>query len=153
MRQLLGQRGTVKKQGFVLMEVLVSLTVFSVGIMAVLSAVLSSLNLQKDTALRYRAALVLQERLTDLTSEPFDGLAAYGKSADGVYSWSVTGTPWGVVERARNRARRTRTEGIQPGQMYQVSVVVNWETHRGPRQISATQLLRAGAPAPAPEQP
>lgn len=135
------------------MEVLVSLTVFSVGIMAVLSAVLSSLNLQKDTALRYRGSLVLQERLAQLSGEPFDGLAAYGKTADGLYSWSITGTPWGVVERARNRARRARSEGIQPGQLYEVAVVVTWETHRGARSVSATQLLRAGAPAPAEEEP
>lgn len=126
------------------MEVLVSLTVFSVGIMAVLTAVLSSLNLQKETALRYRAALVLQQKLTEVAAEPFDGAARYGQTPDGVFTWSVTGTPWGEEERRDpRRARRRRDDRPTPGQMFEVAVNVRWETHKGERNVAATQLVRA----------
>jgi type II secretory pathway pseudopilin PulG len=126
------------------MEVLVSLTVFSVGIMAVLTAVLSSLNLQKETALRYRAGLVLQQKLIEVASEQFTGAASYGQTADGVFNWSVTGNLWGEEERRDpRRPRRRNPDRLPPGQMFEVSVNVSWQTKKGERKVAATQLVRA----------
>jgi Tfp pilus assembly protein PilV len=127
------------------MEVLVSLTIFSVGLMAVLTAVLSTLNLQKDTALRYRAGLVLQEKLLEVASEPFDGAARYGQTEDGVFTWSVNGILWGEERRDPRRPRRRNDTRLAPGQMFEVSVNVTWETLKGDRTIEAVQLVRAAA--------
>ena len=141
--------------GFVLIEVLVSLTVFAVGIMAVLTAVLSALDLQKDATLRYRAGLILQEKLAQTVFEPYGGIVQ-GVSADGVFSWKVVGEPWngspqaggrqtvkrGRTGKSRNRETREAPEpGDISGRLFQVAVDVSWRTGDGTRRITATQLV------------
>ncbi len=124
-------------QGFVLLEVLVSLTVFAVGIMAVLTAVLSALNLQKDASLRLRAGLVLQDKLAETFLIPYDGSPASGLSADGLFRWTVAGETWAGAPQITDDAAENPTS-----ELVQVAVAVNWESTRGTRSLTATQLVR-----------
>jgi len=104
------RRPAAGEGGFVLLEVLVTMTVLSVGIMAVLTGVLSALDLQKDAAMRYRAGLILQEKLAETALTPYDGQPGQGLSADGVFSWSVSGEPWGGAPRFEQPRRDPKSE-------------------------------------------
>ena len=128
--------------GFVLIEVLVSLTVFAVGIMAVLTAVLSTLDLQKDSALRYRAGLILQDKLAETALVPYNGEAMRGISADGVFSWVVTGEPWAGAPQSENED--PEAENIS-ARIFLVAVDVGWQTTRGTRSVNATQLVQVSS--------
>ena len=129
-------------QGFILIEVLVSLAVFSIGIMAVLTGVLSTLNLQKDSALRYRAGLLLQDKMLQLNELPYSGGTSRGTSSDGVFSWSISGEPWSAAPPSTKKSRNRWEPKPQPDQMSKVSVQVSWQSARGARQVRATQLVR-----------
>ncbi|RKX33860.1 MAG: hypothetical protein DRP71_09045 [Verrucomicrobia bacterium] len=146
----------VKKQdqssrsGFVLIEVLVSMVVFSVGIMAVLTSVLSALDLQKDSTLRYRAGLILQEKLAESILVPYNGQPMRGISADGVFSWTVAGEPWTgapQVEKKKTKVSRKTKGGKKAksedasSELFQMAVEVSWQTNKGTRSINATQLV------------
>ncbi len=152
--RFIGKQGTTGSGGFVLLEVLVSVVVFSVGIMAVLTAVLSVLELQKDSALRYRAGLILQEKLAETVMVPYDGQPARGLSPDGVFSWTVAGESWTEapqtpikVSPQSNRGRNNKREMKDTGtynlsdRVLQVVVDVSWQTSAGSRSINATQLV------------
>lgn len=152
----IGKRGRVPSAGFVLVEVLVSMTVFAVGIMAVLTAVLSVLELQKDAALRYRAGLILQEKLAETTMISYDGQPVRGLSPDGIFTWTIAGEPWAAAPQAltkkeknnpRSRNGKTTGESKESGtgnlsdRIIQVVVDVSWQTSEGSRSINATQLV------------
>ena len=151
--------------GFVLIEVLVSLTVFSVGIMAVLVAVLAALDLQKDSALRYRAGLVLEEKLAETVLVPYDGKPMQGISADGLFSWSVTGETWTgapqlIAGSSKNTKQPKRTDNRKKvkdeqkddavdvsSRLLRVAVDVSWRTGDETRSISAVQLVHVSPQA------
>ncbi len=147
--------GTPSTQGFVLIEVLVSMAIFAIGIMAVLTAVLSALNLQKDSALRYRASLILHDKLMETSLISYNGEPMRGLSADGVFSWTVAGERWAAAPE-RDDQKKSSSKGRQKNQenetpdlaslVYQVAVDVSWETRRGTRHLNATQLVNASAP-------
>ena len=151
-----GKYGKATKEGFVLIEVLVSVTVFSVGIMAVLTAVLSVLDLQKDAALRYRAGLILQEKLAETVMVSYNGQPARGISPDGVFSWTVAGELWTEApqipakktKKTKNSRERkdTGTDSLSD-RIIQVVVDVSWQTGEGPRSIKATQLVHTAPQA------
>lgn len=138
-------KNSSRAQGFILIEVLVSLAVFSIGIMAVLTGVLSTLNLQKDSALRYRAGLLLQDKMLQLNELSYTGGVSQGLSPDGVFSWSISGEPWTGAPRPKKKSRNRRTFAPEPEQLSQVLVQVSWQSPRGPRQVTATQLVRISA--------
>jgi len=125
------------------------MTVLSVGIMAVLTGVLSALNLQKDAALRYRAGLILQETLAETALTEYDGQPRQGLSSDGVFSWSVGGEPWVGAPRIAPPRREAKTEADKEhvearalvSNVLQVRVDVSWETSKGSRRVTATQLV------------
>ena len=129
-------------KGFILIEVLVSLAVFSIGIMAVLTGVLATLDLQKDSALRYRAGLILQDKLLQLSELPYGGGSSQGMSPDGVFNWSISGEPWSAAIVSAKKNRNRREFAPAPDQISQVLVQVNWQSPRGMRQVTATQLVR-----------
>lgn len=150
------KQGQTLSSGFVLVEVLVSMTLFAVGIMAVLTSVLSVLELQKDAALRYRAGLILQEKLAETVLVPYDGQPVRGLSPDGVFSWSMVGEAWADAPEVpafqpetggRGRNRKSPSEmndtgtGNLSGRIIQVAVDVSWQTSEGSRSINATQLV------------
>ena len=157
--------GTGSDSGFVLIEVLVSLTVFSVGIMAVLVAVLAALDLQKDSALRYRAGLILEEKLAETVLVPYNGKPMQGVSADGLFSWTVTGETWtGAPQLNAGRSKSTkkpkRTNNKRTAKdeneddtvnvssrLLRVAVDVSWRTGDGTRSISAIQLVHVSPQA------
>ena len=150
------KQGPASKEGFVLIEVLVSMTVFSVGIMAVLTAVLSVLDLQKDSALRYRAGLILQEKLAETVMVPYDGQPVRGISPDGVFSWTVAGEVWNEAPRTtikktkktKNSRKKTETgTDSLSDRIIQVVVEVSWQTSEGSRSIHATQLVHTAPQA------
>ena len=127
--------------GFVLLEVLVALALLAVGIVAVLSAALSTLDLQSDCALRRRAGLVLDARLAEIADGHFDGVDAQGIATDPRFRWSVRSEPW------RPDDQRPHTVGVgddalPPPGMCRVVVVVDWTTSSGVRSIRATQIVR-----------
>lgn len=127
--------GANASAGFALIEVLVTMTVVSVGIVAVLSAALSTLALQKDAALRLRAGLILQDRLGEVTHAPYAGQAMRGTSTDGCFTWTVTAAPW---------VQPTLSDTDQldaPARLYEVIVEVRWATPRGGRNLLAHQLV------------
>jgi hypothetical protein len=132
------RRGGPARGGFALIEVLVSLTLLAVGIVGVLTAVLSALDLQQDTDLRYRAALILQDKLEEVSFAPYGGEVARGVSADGRFSWTIIGTPWQGMPTGDDRGREAADE--EEIGIYEVRVEVSWETTRGTRRLSATQL-------------
>ena len=135
------RRRDASASGFVLIEALVSVTVFAVGIMAVLTAVLSALDLQKDSALRYRAGLILQDKLAETLLVPYSGEPLRGISADGLFSWTVTGEPWTGAPQIGDQEQEEAT--ARPScQLFAVIVDVSWQTTRGPRSIAADQLVR-----------
>ena len=140
----LKKQGQPSQSGFVLVEVLVSMVVFSVGIMAVLTSVLSALDLQKDSTLRYRAGLILQEKLAEPVLVPYNGQPIRGISADGVFNWAVAGEPWTgapqVEKKKPKDGKKTKTEDTS-SELFQMAVEVSWQTNRGTRSISATQLV------------
>ncbi len=146
----LKKQGKPSGSGFILIEVLVSMAVFSVGIMAVLTSVLSALDLQKDSTLRYRAGLILQEKLAESVLVPYNGQPMRGISADGVFSWTVAGEPWTgapQVEKKKTKTSKTRGKEKEPkiddasSELFQMAVNVSWQTNRGTRSINATQLV------------
>ncbi len=149
----LKKQGQPSGSGFVLIEVLVSMAVFSVGIMAVLTSVLSALDLQKDSTLRYRAGLILQEKLAESVLVPYNGQPMRGISADGVFSWTVAGEPWEgapQVEKKKTKTSTKREKGKKEREpstdktsssLFQIAVDVSWQTNRGTRSINATQLV------------
>ena len=130
--------------------------------MSVLTAVLSVLDLQKDSALRYRAGLILQEKLAETVMTPYDGQPMRGISSDGVFSWTVAGGPWTEAPQAmtgkprktrdwRSSTRRNRSQKEESGtdnlsgRVIQVVVDVSWQTSEGSRSISATQLVHTAS--------
>ena len=129
-------------KGFALIEVLVSLTILSVGLVAVLTAVLSALDLQKDSARRYRAGLILQEKLGELTAVPYRGRHLQGTSSDGLFDWTINGGPWKGAPKPPQENRRTTEVDTLINRIFEVEVDVSWWTSKGPRRISATQLVR-----------
>ena len=140
----LKKQGKRPPGGFVLVEVLVSMVVFSVGIMAVLTSVLSALDLQKDSTLRYRAGLILQEKLAEPVLVPYNGQPIRGISADGVFNWAVAGEPWTgapqVEKKKPKDGKKTKTEDTS-SELFQMAVEVSWQTNKGTRSINATQLV------------
>lgn len=159
-----------RSDGFVLIEVLVSMTVFAIGIMAVLTAVLSTLDLQKDSTLRFRAGLILQEKLAETVMVPYGGQPARGISPDGIFSWTVSGTPWtdapnvpklitSNIESHQTGQNRNSTGKISrrgkeksgadslEDRVILVVVDVSWKTSEGSRSIQATQLVHAAPQA------
>ena len=140
----LKKQGNPSRSGFVLIEVLVSMVVFSVGIMAVLTSVLSALDLQKDSTLRYRAGLILQEKLAESILVPYNGQPMRGISADGVFNWTVAGEPWTgapQVEKKKTRGGKKAKKDDTASELFQMAVEVSWQTNRGTRSITATQLV------------
>jgi len=152
----LKKQGKPSPGGFVLIEVLVSMVVFSVGIMAVLTSVLSALDLQKDSTLRYRAGLILQEKLAESVLVPYNGQPMRGISSDGVFSWTVSGEPWTgapqvekkktqvikktKVTRKTKGGKKAKTDDTA-SEIFQMAVEVIWQTNKGTRSINATQLV------------
>ena len=138
------RRSSRKKSsiGFALIEVLVSLAILSTGLVAVLTAVLSALDLQKDSAKRYRAGLILQEKLGEVTTVPYRGRYMRGVSPDSLFSWSVNGAPWAGAPKLPPTKGRTAAVDTLVNQVFEVEVDVSWWTTKGIRNIRATQLVR-----------
>ena len=128
--------------GFALIEVLVSLAILATGLVAVLTAVISALDLQKDSAKRVRAGLVLQEKLGLVTATPYDRRSLRGVTPDSVFTWTITGAPWrGAPREQQNDGRGAAIEPLA-NQVLEVEVDVSWWTRRGVRSVRATQLVR-----------
>lgn len=128
-------------RGFALIEVLVSLTLLAVGIVGVLTAVLSALDLQKDTAMRYRAGLILQDKLAEIQLVPYHGEAIRGLSADGQFAWTVLAAPWQGMPESAERNRRDRDSDEAAIDLYEVHVEVSWSAGAATRRLSATELV------------
>lgn len=136
--------------GFVLLEVLVSLTVLAVGIMAVLTGVLSTLQLQKDAAMRFRAGLIMQDKLAEAFFAPYDGQTRAGTSVDGLFIWTIAGEPWAdmpQVIKEDSKPEDGQTDADTADEIFQIAIDVSWQTTRGTRRLTATQLVRVAPEA------
>lgn len=131
---------TGMRNGFALLEVLVAMTVLAVGVMAVLTAILSVLDLQKDSAQRFRAGLVLQDKLGAMAFAPYNGEPMRGISADGLFTWTISGTPWTGAPHLEGMEKPDDENKL--ANLFQVSVVVSWLTTKGTRSIDASQLVQ-----------
>ncbi|MFO7608617.1 MAG: prepilin-type N-terminal cleavage/methylation domain-containing protein [Candidatus Krumholzibacteriia bacterium] len=141
--------------GFALVEVLVALTLFAVGLVTILAGLLGALDLQKDSALRWRAALLLEEKLAESFLFPARGADGRGTSPDGVFAWTVTAKPWPAPPAAAGPSGGP-SEQVSPAPpaapvLREVTVEVSWRTPRGVRRVAASQLVgtpagREGAP-------
>ena len=120
---------------------LVSLAVFAIGLLAVLTAILSALDLQKDSERRYRAGLILQEKLVEMSVGNYDGMPMQGVSSDGVFNWSARGKTWTGLPEVLNRSDRTSDADSLSRQLIEVAVDVSWKTTNGARSLQATQLV------------
>lgn len=135
-----GARRQHSRRGFALLEVLVSLTLLAVGIVGVLTAVIAALQLQEDAKLRYRAGLILNDRLGETALGAYRGETVRGVSADGLFEWTIAGTPWQGLP--REEARQPGEEGTEiADRLCEVRVEVSWRTPRGPRHVQASQLV------------
>ncbi|MBU8869871.1 MAG: prepilin-type N-terminal cleavage/methylation domain-containing protein [Gemmatimonadales bacterium] len=138
-----GKPRNILPSGFALIEVMVSLAILAIGLVAVLTAVLSALNLQKDSANRFRAGLILQEKLSEITMVQYNGRTMHGVSPDSLFSWSVRGAPWaGAPPELPDAKGRTAAADTLVNPVFEVEVDVSWWTTRGTRTLSATQLVR-----------
>jgi len=133
------------QSGFALVEVLVALTLLAVGLVTVLSASLAALNLQKDTTLRWRAGLLLDEKLADTYLQSTTAETAQGVSADGVFHWLLTSRPWGEPAESETESKDSGAAVIQNLVLREITIEVRWETARGVRSISASQVITASA--------
>ncbi len=142
-----------RRAGFALVEVLVALTLFAVGLVSVLGGILSALDLQKDSALRWRAGLLLEEKLADAFLQQATTGSAQGVSADGVFHWTTTLQAWDGASPARDdKARKgedTRKSDVKVTtlDLREVAVEVRWETRKGLRRLHASQVVNVPAAA------
>ncbi len=129
--------------GFILLEVLVAMALLGIGIVAVQTSVRSSLMLEKESETRYRAGLLLQQKLTEITAGGTlgnSGSELFGSTADSVYQWEVTSESWQSV--VLDSRQRDRDDSSPPApELSRVTVIVSWQARDRTRKIQASELL------------
>jgi type IV pilus assembly protein PilV len=109
--------------GFSLIEVLISLSVFTIGILAVASLVISSIN---ENALARRvteATALAEDRLESMLALPYENIET-GESIEGAYTVS-----WNVAE------------DIIVAQTKSITVIVTWQYRGNDRNVTIQHLL------------
>ena len=103
-------------KGFTLIEVLVAMAIFSIGILAVGSMQLSATRGSSSARLGTEAAAIAQAQAESLIILPYSAVLPgfYGPNPVGVYNveWDVwdnaTGTPWGAMPAVNTRVVQVR---------------------------------------------
>ena len=138
---MIARRQARGQAGFVLIEVLVALAVLSVGVVTVLGALVSTLELQHETGLRYRAGEVLQDVLAEAARPGAAREGASGTATDTRFRWRLR---WQACD------EMGAPESGAASRLHRVVVEVEWSTTRGARHLQAsqwvcTEVLRGGA--------
>lgn len=84
-----GRRGS----GFVLVELLVGLALFSIGVVAVLTSLRASMGVQERSRHLWRASLVLDQVARELSIVPSESRELEGSTESGI-GWVVEIEPW-----------------------------------------------------------
>lgn len=125
------------RAGFTLLELLVALAILSIGLVAILGGLVSSVNLQKEAQKRYQAGLLLQSKLGQLVSSGYDGRHLHGTTLDSLYSWSVDGHLW------QGPNDQTQANDGNAVQLIEAQVSVSWQGSRGKSLIEVVQLIKS----------
>ena len=109
--------------GFSLIEVLIALSIFTIGILGVATLVISSIN-ENGLARRVTEATALAEdRLESMLALPYEDIDT-GQSTEGAYTVS-----WNVAE------------DIIVAQTKSITVIVTWQYHGNDRNVTIQHLL------------
>ncbi|MFH1771505.1 MAG: hypothetical protein ABH872_01700 [Candidatus Omnitrophota bacterium] len=113
-----------RKTGLTFLEILITLVIFSVGVISVIKAFNTALFSSRETEYIDTALNIAQAKLEEIKNTSFAGLSDSGPAADSDFSeFSVT------VDIA---------EGDDP---MRVDVVVSWNTKGGAANITLTTLV------------
>ena len=80
-----------------LLEILVGLALFSIGIVAVLTSLRTSMGMQERSGDLWRASLVLDEVVREFRATPIEQRQLEGKTESGI-EWAVEVKPWETAE-------------------------------------------------------
>jgi len=105
------RKKTSDNKGFTLIEVLVAMAIFSIGILAIGSMQLAATKGSASARLNSEAVTIAQSQAETLILLPYSSVlpGSYGPNPVGAYSvgWDVwdtgTGTPWGAIPAVNTR--------------------------------------------------
>ena len=112
--------------GMSLVEVLVALVIFSIGILGLAKLQISSIQANAQAMELTEAALVLSDQAERLLDRPWSKSEMDGDLASGAHSLSISGTPFSVSWSV--------TDGPSPLRQKSIALQVRWsegaQTHR-----------------------
>lgn len=139
-----------RASGFTLIEVLVALSILTVGVVAVFAALSGSMSEISESAGRHRASLLLREILDSSAATVRQAGKAEGHSADGLYRWRIETAVWrcdagsGLLGTSNPRLQEgtdARTAFDPCTNLLQVTANVQWQEHGRDRSIKAVELV------------
>jgi len=121
------------ERGIILLEVLVGLTIFAAGIVAVLGAVRTSQRAVTRAEKLLEASWLLDEVLAEWTLNPEEETAG----ERGAFEWRVEVEPW--------EAPGSTADTTDAPEMDRVRVEVAWNERGRPVSVEAVELVRRDA--------
>ena len=117
------QRRQTKCEGFSIIECLIALSIFTIGILAVAALILSSIGENASARRITEATALAEDRLEQLMALPYDDIVA-GESTQGAYTvnWDVT-------------------EDVIVAQTKSITVAVSWIYRGIQRNVTIQHLL------------
>jgi type IV pilus assembly protein PilV len=114
-------------RGFSLIEVVIALSVFSIGILAVASLVISSIDENASARRVTEATALAEDRLERMMALPYENIND-GESTEGAYTVS-----WDVAE------------DVMVEQTKSITITVTWRYHGSARKVIIQQLMAPNA--------
>jgi type IV pilus assembly protein PilV len=106
--------GTLHQQGFMLLEALVAILVFSIGILALVGMQATATRFSTDAQFRSTASYLANQRMSDIWVADRTTMSAFQESAA-----SLSGLP--------NGTRTVAVTGPDATNGYQITVTINWQ--------------------------
>ncbi len=137
--------------GFTLIEVLVALSVLSIGIVPLFVALRGPVNQLSAAEHQHRATLLLQTLLETSALAPPQACTLEGRSPEGTYEWRLTTRVWDgaglggltadpEAESLLPAARETPDASLSPA-LLEITASVAWHEPGRRRRIEATALV------------
>lgn len=123
------ERGTVRRDGFTLIEVIAALVVFSMGVLMVLGLTGILTRQLNEAGVRSRVSMVVQERLDSMRLVPYDSLSVGAESEV-------------ILLQGRGFKRTSRILQATP-LVRELEVTVEGVDGKGPRITASAFVLRA----------